>query len=102
MSDRGEEEEAGHRHDAEDQRAQDVELGDGVGAGVDRQHRIVLAGGEAGDAERRHHHGERDDEGLQPAADDDDAVDRAEQQADAGRHEQHAEHAELRRDLRQQ
>ena len=34
--DGGEEEEAGDRHDAADEAAQDVELGHGVGAGVDR------------------------------------------------------------------
>ncbi len=100
--DRRDEEQAGHRDDAEHQRAQHVELGDGVGAGIDGQHRVVLAGGEPGDAERRHHHGERHDEGLQPAGDDDEAVDRAEAQADAGRDEQHAEHAELGLHLRQQ
>ena len=99
--DGGEEEEAGDRDDAPDEAAQDVELGHGVGAGVDGQDGVVLAGGEAGDAEGGHHHREGDDEGLQAAADDDDAVDGAEEEADGGGDEEDAEDAELGRDLRQ-
>ena len=99
---RGEEEEARHRHDPEDEAPEHVELGHRVRAGVDRQHRVVLPRGQPRHPERRHHHRERDDERLQPPADDDDAVDRPDHQPDARRDQQHPDHAELRRDLRQQ
>ena len=42
----------------------------GVGAGVDGDDGIVLAGGETADAERAHHHRQRGDERLQPSGDD--------------------------------
>ena len=42
-----------------------------VRARVDRQDRGILAGGQAGEAEDADHRRQRDDEGLQPAVDDD-------------------------------
>ena len=99
---RGEEEQARHRHDPEDQAAQPVELGHRVRAGIDRQHRVVLPGGQPRHPERGHHHRQGHDERLQPAADDDQAVERADDQPDAGGDQQDADHPELAGDLRQQ
>ena len=96
----GEEEDARHRQDAPDHRAQDFEGLGGVRAGVNGDDRVVLARRQAAEAERAHHHRERRDEGLEPAGDDQRAVDRSERQRDARRHKQHGQHAELRRNLR--
>ena len=95
-----EKEDARHRQDAPDHRAQQLEGLGGVRPGVNSDHRLVLASGQAAKSERAHHHGQSCDEGLEPTRNDERSVDGSQRKRDAWGDKQHREHAELGRNLR--